>query len=467
MKKTTVIFILLLCLTATASAEYRYNGFDEPVATADSFTPVKTVSGMMLGIGDFKDPADLFADENGLVYVLDCGNDRIAVLNSDLTFNSEIVPADFDLAGSGGIFAAGGLIYVAHTEDEKIYVINTAGETVREISRPDSALLGGAAFTPVKVLADGIGTVYMLSANSTQGAYMIGGDGSFLGFFGRNDVVLNFRRMLELASRRFASDEQRAQMENFVPVEFANFDIDGEGFIYTVTAYSENPEQSEMIKKLNPMGGNVLSKLSSRTWGDNPVNNAYPTSYTDIAVDERGFSYALDGAGGKIFWYDNNLCQISVFGGSGSVIGTFTGPTAIETLDDRVLVLDNVKNSITVFEKTRFGALMTDGRELYNSGRFKESRDIFREIITMDPDCDFAWGALGAAVYEDGDAEAAKEYFERSMTASEKYSEVKKELRGRWMKSHFALIFIGTLLLALIVIAASKLVTAKLKEGRI
>ncbi len=467
MKKIIALLAALLCLSLPASADYRYNGFGEPVATARSFTAVGAVNGTALGIGDFKSPSDVFADENGLVYILDCGNNRVVVLNNDLTLNREVRPEGFDLGEAGGLYAAGGLIYVAHAGDEKIYVINTEGETVREISRPDSPLLEGAAFTPLKVLADGIGTVYMLSANSTQGAYMIGADNSFLGFFGRNDVVLTFRRMMELASRRFASDEQRETMQNFIPVEFANFDVDADGFIYTVTSYSENPEQDEMIKKLNPMGDNVLSKLSARTWGDNPDAGAYPTSFADIAADENGFSYALDGASGKIFWYDDNLSQICAFGGSGNVLGAFTGPTAVETLDSRVLVLDNVKNSVTVFEKTRFGELMTEGRRLYNSGYFKESKDIFREIITMDPDCDFAWGALGAAVYEEGDAALAKEYFERSRTAAEKYSEVKKQLRSTWMKEHFALIFGGVIALALIIIAASKLVAAKLKEGRI
>ncbi|MGN1097392.1 MAG: hypothetical protein ACI4SS_00665, partial [Clostridia bacterium] len=158
--------------------------------------------------------------------------------------------------------------------------------------------------------------------------------------------------------------------------------------------------------------------------------------------------------------------QICVFGRSGNVLGRFTTPAAIEVQGDNVLVLDSVKNSLTVFKKTHFGNLMTEGRILYNDGYFMESKEIFREIITMDPRCDFAWAALGAAHYEEGDNAGAKDFFEKSKSASDKYSEVKKQLRNDWMKQHFAVIFIGVILLALIIIAASKLINAKVKEGR-
>lgn len=466
MKKAAFIIAVLLSLNLTAFADYRYNAFDEPVETRESFTAVRAVNGVALGIGNFKSPADVYVDAADNVYIMDNGNNRIAVLNPDLSFSREIAPAAFTLEEAGGMFVSGGDIYIAHGGDEKIYVINFDGEITREISRPDSPLLGDAAFTPKKVIADSIGTVYMLSENSTQGAYMIDSDNNFLGFYGRNEVSMTFRRMMELAARRFASEEQRATMQNFVPVEFANFDIDSDGFIYTVTSYSENPESAQMIRKLNPMGNNVLSKLSSRTWGDNKNGGAYPTAFTDIAVDQDGFSYALDSNQGKIFWYDNNLCQICAFGGSGSALGRFTSPCAVEVQGDSVLVLDSVKNSLTVFDKTRFGALMTEGRILYNDGYFMESKDIFREIITMDPRCDFARAALGAAHFEEGDNSGAKDFFEKSKSAADKYSEVKKELRNNWMKEHFALIFIGIILLALIIIAAAKLISAKMKEGK-
>lgn len=466
MKKIILILTALLCISSTAMADYRYNGFGEPVPTAESFTAVRAVNGIGLGAGEFKGPSDVFVDDEDVIYILDNGNNRIVMLDSSFAFIGEAVPTDFDLGGAGGIYVENGNIYVAHRDDEKIYVINKAGETVREISRPDSVLLGDAAFMPKKVIADKIGTVYMLSENSTQGAYMIDSENNFLGFYGRNNVLLTFKRMLEVASRRFATEEQRETMQNFIPVEFANFDIDDEGFIYTVTAYSENPEMDEMIRKLNPMGENVLSKLSSRTWGDNKVGTEYKTSFSDIAVDKDGFSYALDSYSGRIFWYDDNLNQICVFGGSGSVMGKFTSPAAVETIGNNVLVLDSVKNSLTVFEKTRFGQLMTEGRKLYNSGYFKESKDIFREIITMDSQCDYAWAALGAAYFEDGDSVKAKEYFEKSKTAAGKYSEVKKEIRNRWMKEHFVFIFIGVIALCFIIIIVSKLTAAKIKEGK-
>lgn len=466
MKKIFLVLAALLGLSLSAHADYRYNGFDEAVPTAKSFAVSKTVNGSLLGIGEFKDPSDVFFDGE-TVYILDNGNNRIVMLDNELSFAGEVRVQNVDLANAAGIYAENKSIYIAHRDDEKIYVADKSGNVTREISRPNSVLLGDAAFIPRKVIADQIGTVYMLSENSTQGAYMIDSENNFLGFYGRNNVLLTFKRMMDIAARRFATEEQRATMQNFIPVEFSNFDIDSEGFIYTVTSYSENPQNDEMIRKLNPMGENVLSKLSSRTWGDNKVSGEFKTSFIDIAVDASGFSYALDSYGKKIFWYDDNLNQICVFGGDGGEKGKFTSPVALEAMGDGVIVLDSAKNSLTVFEKTRFGDLTTQGRKLYNSGYFKESKDIFREIITMDPQCDYAWAALGAACFEDGDSAGAKEYFEKSKTAADKYSEVKKEIRNRWMKEHFALIFALVMLGLLLAAATAKLAAAKIKEGKI
>ncbi len=291
---------------------------------------------------------------------------------------------------------------------------------------------------------------------------MIDAGGEFLGFYGRNEVQLTFRRVYELTMRRFASEEQRSKMQNFIPVEFTNFDIDGQGFIYTVTAYSERPESDDMIKKLNPLGNNIYTD-PYYSWGDMPEGNTYHTAYTDIAVDQEGFAYALDAYSGRIFWYDNVGRQQAIFGGSGAYLGAFTSPVAVDTLDGDVLVLDSVKNNVTVFEPTYFGELVKQAFLLYNGGYYGESRELFEELVKMDANYDWAYVGLGRACYEDGDWEEAKEYF-RSGVATEAYSEVKGDLRNRNLKEHFTGIFFGIILGCLVIIIAARLLAAYLKE---
>ena len=134
---------------------------------------------------------------------------------------------------------------------------------------------------------------------------MLDKQGEFLGFYGRNDVNLTADVLYQAVLREFATEKQRAGMSNFIPVEFANFDIDKEGFIYTVTAYAENEQSFDMIRKLNPLGDNILTNLY-RSWGDDRDQSGfYRTSYCDVVVDDSGFIYALDSYNGRIFQYDD------------------------------------------------------------------------------------------------------------------------------------------------------------------
>lgn len=474
-----------LCLAATAflllgetagparvQADYRYDSFGNAIPSQYSYVAETDYNGLQLGVGAFSSPTDLFVSDDSRIFIVDAGNDRVVVLDKEYEIEKVIEGFTLDgeavsIKGVTGIFVhTDGLMYLADKAGGRILVAEESGKVLRSITRPESALLEESStvtFLPRKVLVDSRDIIYMLSENSTQGAYMIDAGGEFLGFYGRNEVQLTFQRLYELAKREFASEEQRSRMQNFIPVEFTNFDIDDTGFIYTVTAYSESPMSDEMIKKLNPLGNNIYTG-QWMNWGDMPEGNTFHTSYTDIAVDGDGFTYALDSYSGRIFWYDNVGCQQAIFGGSGAYLGAFTSPVAIDTLEGNVLVLDSVKNNITVFEPTYFGSLIKEAFLLFNSGFYGESKDLFQEIVRMDANYDWAYVGLGRAYYEEGNWERAKECFEHSGVATEWYSEVKGDLRNRNLKEHFTGIFFGIITGCFLIVVAGKLLSAWLAK---
>ena len=477
--RTAAAAAACLLLTWTAEplgvhADYRYSTFGDAIPSQYSYVAETDYNGLQLGVGAFNSPTDLYVGGDGRIYIVDAGNDRVVILNREYEAEKVIEGFHMDgeavsLKGVTGIFVhTDGLLYLADKAGGRILVSDEEGRILRNITRPDSALLEESStttFLPRKVLVDSRDIVYMLSENSTQGAYMIDAGGNFLGFYGRNEVQLTFQRIYELAMRQFASKEQRDKMQNFIPVEFTNFDIDGSGFIYTVTAFSENPMGDEMIKKLNPLGNNIYTG-EWNTFGDMPEGDTFHTSYTDIAVDDDGFVYALDSYSGRIFLYDNIGCQQAIFGGSGAYLGAFSTQVAIDTLDGNVLVLDSAKNNLTVFEPTYFGELVKKALLLYNSGFYGESRELFEEMVRMDSNYDWAYAGLGRAYYEEGDWEKAKEYFEHSGVATKMYSEVKGELRNRSLKEHFTGIFFGIIIGGFVIVVAGKLLAAWLAERR-
>ena len=158
-------------------------------------------------------------------------------------------------------------------------------------------------------------------------------------------------------------------------MEFDNFDIDDEGFIYTVTG--SKSATTDIFKKMNPAGENILINLgySDYTYGDMASyyykNQTYGSQITDVDVDEDGTIRLLDFANGRIFEYTNECDLLFIYGGNGNQKGLFTNVTAIEAYNSVVYVLDSRKNSITSFKRTEFGDIVHEAMGLYNLGKYE------------------------------------------------------------------------------------------------
>lgn len=474
-KRLTALFCALCIALAvipdmTARADYRYDEFEEGTSAQSAYAAEKNYNGKQLGIGDFKNPADFYVYDDSQVFILDNGNNRVVVLDSDfeservideLAFDNETL----DISGAKGIYVSPEEeVYIADTANSRVIVMDLYGAVDRIITRPDSVLFTDSiTFLPKGVVTDSMGTIYIVSEKSTQGAYMLNPSGEFLGFYGRNEVDVTADVLFQAMMREFVSEEQRAKMSNFIPVEFSGFDVDSEGFIYTVTAYSGTPKESSMIRKLNPLGENILSN-EYRTWGDEPDGSKYTTNYVDIAADDSGFIYALDSYRGRVFMYDNTGFQIAIFGGAGTQLGTFGTAAALDTMGENVLVLDSKKNNLTVFKRTFFGQQLVDGLTLYNQGKMEEALPYFEELVRMDANFFYAYYVMAETYYDMGDYQKAEDYAQLSHESQEIYSKAKKMLRNDGIREHFTAVFILVIAAALAVMAASKVLAVKQKE---
>lgn len=466
-------FVLCICLTicsVRAEASYRYDEFSESKSAQSAYEAEKNYNGRQLDIGDFNSPADFYVYNDSQIFILDSGNNRIVVLDENFAIDHVIDAVVLeneaqDISGAKGIYvSAEGEIYIADTKNSRVLIADQQGKVRKSITRPESVLFtGNITFLPKSIVTDTTGTIYIVSENSTQGAYMLNTEGEFLGFYGRNEVEVTADVLFQAMLRKFASEEQRAKMSNFIPIEFSRFDVDSTGFIYTINGYSSTPKTSSMIRKLNPLGENILSN-EYHTWGDEPEGEKFLTNYVDIAADEDGFIYALDSYNGRVFMYDNTGFQIAIFGGAGTQLGTFSTAAAIDTMGERVLVLDSQKNNITTFQRTDFGKLLVDGLTFYNQGKMDEALPYFKELVRMDANFFYAYYAMAETYYDMGDYKQSKEYSLLSQESQEVYSKAKKMMRNDWIRDHFTAVFLLVILAALGLMASSKVVAVKQRE---
>jgi hypothetical protein len=375
---------------------YNYGVWDTSVPAMPVYEPVRALNGNDLGIGALKNPKDLCTDLAENVYILDGGNRRIVVLDKDLSLL--YVLDSFSLDGrkielvdpEGLCVDSEGLIYIADRGAKLVIVSDRKGKVLRAISKPVSDLIDKATdFLPNKVLTDSYGVLYVLSFGSYEGAYTFDKNGDFVGFFGSNTVYVNAKLRSDRFWRLFATKEQRERMYRYVPVEYANFASDKEGFIYTVSNFGDN-EQRGQVRKLNPLSQNILfagrkpNLMFFGDWETAYTNRVEKSSLVAVDIDKDSFINVLDSERGRVFLYDQMCNLIAIFGGPGDQNGSFRHASDLVSSNGKIIVLDDVKASITAFAPTRYGKAMRAGTILFDDGKFEEALDYWFEALKID-----------------------------------------------------------------------------------
>lgn len=485
---------------------YNYDAWGTAVPSQNGYIVSDTITGADMGLDQLSDPEsplfisedepaelsdakDFFLSPNNEFFIVDTGNNRI--LRTDVNFNliacyktftgssltEEYTASDgstatrevTDLKSPYGIFVdEDDIMYIADRDNQRVIKAGFDCEIITEYTRPDTELYDSVSFYCTKVLVDSAKNVYVICPAVNKGAIMFSPSGAFTGFYGANRVEVTAEVIRNKIWRRFASESQAASLTRATPVEYANFDIDDEGFIYTVTEVAN--VSTDAVKKLNPAGSNILeltTNASDLVFGDQETvtysGTTYATRLTDISIGTNGLINILDYTSGRIFQYDRECNLLFIFGcDQEAQRGGFDNPNAIECLDNYVYILDGRNDDITVFEETLFGAYVHEAAELFNRGLYEESVEYWEEVLKRDGNYNMAYVALGRAYLNRDEYDIAIEYFKLAYQ-DEDYDRAFESQRKEMLRRNFTPIAIVVIIIiiALIIIGMLK------KRGKI
>lgn len=440
---------------------YNYDYYEDIKYTPAAYVPDGIVTGAQIGCGNLAGPQDLNTDENGDVYIADTNNNRIVVTDRD--FNLIKVIEEFDNQGKKETFAApngvyvssNGNLYIADTNNMRVVELDGEGKLVQIIANPKSDVLEeGYVFRPMKVAVDYADRVYVIAQNQFEGIMAFNEVGDFLGFTGTINVQIT---PWEIFWRRFSTKEQRARQQLFIPTEFTGMEIDKDGFVY---ATNVDGEGQQSVRRLNPSGEDVIQQKEGGLSGDLDwrLAGTYsgPSRIVDVAVRNQGIYSILDSVRGRIFTYDHEGNLLYIFGGLGSQEGTFTGPVAIDTIGEEILVLDATRNLINRFKATQYGSLINQAVGLRYDGDEVQAVECWREVLKLDSNFELAYVGIGKSYLAAGQNKEAMECF-RIGNSKQYYSIAYKRYRNEILKENM-----GTILTTIIVLVILWAVWSKL-----
>lgn len=464
--------------SAVSAAEpydvYNYDRWGEAIPSQAGYIADRSVSGNDLGIGHFSSPADIFRDHNDIFYIVDSGNDRVVAVNSDFdevirVYDEFTMPdgSKTTLKNPKGIYvsAENDNIYIADNENSRVLICNYDAEVVMEITKPTSEVYDQQrTFLPQRVIADKAGNVYVVLGNITTGAAMFNPQGEFTGFYGANRVEPTAEIVGNYLKNLFMTEEKRARRARNVPTGITSFDIEGD-FIFTCT--SSSTQTTDTVKKLNAAGNNIFSGLELSFGDYTPMydtaeNKSYSAAICDIDIADDGNINCLDFTTGRVFQYDEDCNLLFITGTIAKQVGGFDQVSALESMGDNIYVLDQQKNSVTIFIETSFGEIVHEATARYNAGYYEEALEPWYEVLKRDGNYRRAYIGVASALLNAGDYEGAMKYAELA-DAPAIYNKAFEGYRMDFLKENFTAIIIAVIVLIIGLIVLGK----QLKKRRL
>ncbi len=424
--------LVLTGTTAVQASEgsytYVYDYWGDVQESPDVYSVSRVFTYKDLGLDlNLKNAESLYVRGNE-VYICDTGNNRIVVLErtgaDDFTVVreiSEIKGSDINTLNAPSDVAVSeeGNIFIADRGNARIIKVDKDLNYIMSFDRPvDSAIASDYVFQPDKLAIDTADRVYCSAQGINKGLVKYEADGEFSGFIGATRVAFNFT---DYIWKRLASQEQRAQMESFVPTEYDNLFMDREGFIYACVGGQEEEdldnETVDAVRKLNMLGTDILVRN-----GDYPVyGDLYwgggggitgPSYFKDVTVLDNDIYVCLDQNRGRLFGYDDQGRMVYAFGGNGNMDGYFRKPVSMEHMGNDLLVLDQLDCSITMFIPTEYGGLIYKAMDQFDSGLYDEAEESWNKVRDLNGNYALAYIGIGRSLMRKGEYKQAMEYFE-------------------------------------------------------
>lgn len=464
-----LVFIFSLYLPVSAAATDSFTHWDligdtkKAVYTKDVYKSDAVINARSLGLDSGIVVQDIACDQNGNIYIL-VEDSCILVVDKGYKLHKTINVTDssgtvVDFTGAKGIYISkDNVIYIGDTNNGRVLVCDDSGKLIKEIGQPESPILPeDFTFVPTKITRDSKGYLYVISDGAYYGALLFDSGYEFLSFYGANAVEATVLSTLQnLWDMLTKNDEKRSQEMKKLPYQFLDIALDNEDFAYTCTGITADESSVGQIRMLSPGGTNILDKNFGSSVVDSGSFNFAEfdvavrrdedvrQNFTGIAVDDLGFIYALDSTYGLIYVYDTDCNLITAFGGgkdSGDRIGTYSAACAIAVSGDRVFVADNLKNSVTVYEKTEYGSKVLEAQSLTLDGEYTTSKPLWQEILGLDQNSRLAMSALGKAAYSEGNYREAMTYAKEAIDRTT-YDQAMKKNQEAFISENFVWIFL-------------------------
>lgn len=515
-------------LAAVPTLNFTLGQNGQPVPSPAPFEPVgaiytETLQYQGQSIGQLNQPEDVYIDNIWHdLWVVDTNNNRIIELAQDrdshnvprfdqvkLIIGGPNAQGDAALNQPKGV-AVGpdGVIYVADTGNGRIATFAPNGTFLKSLDTGTSLTLQTqhVKFVPDKVAVDDRGSIYVSIAGQAYGLAQFNSNGQFMGFFAPNALGFSANLRYRLG-RLLETQQQKAQQETVLPPEVNNVYVGPDGYIYT-TSISVNSKQ---LRRLNVVGADTLNRPGTSIQYGLPIDalpnyvfeaimqnrqaqmaagqNSGPISlqplFASIGADNSGVITALDQLSGFVFQYGSEGQLLYTFGGldnGNGVLGLFEEPTAVAvTPDGYVVVSDGLEENLQVFQPTNFALLAQKGVELYNVGKYTDAEAPWQQILAMDTNYDLAHAQLGQGYLAEGQLMGADpsvlpaELATFSKAIHQFYvGDDKKDFgvafgwyRHIWMRINFTWVFLSFLGLWLLVYLGFRILGRRLRENPI
>ena len=445
---------------------YTFDSEGNAVSSPGAYEFIREYSGDDLEVGTLKNPSDLFVDHEQNIYIVDKGNNRIVVLDSEFVLKKDLVqferPADDEnseaymdaFAAPSAVFVTEkGHLYVADTDNHRVVEFDENFKFVRNITCPETDVLDDDyVFSPVSVVVDSSERIYLLIKNDNEGIMELAADGAFTGYYGAQKVNSS---IFDWFKTLFMTDEQKSRIVKTIPRSYNSMAIDDKDFIWmtsnSLTIYQRKSYMTSKssvdasIKRLNPSGTDVLAREGEFAPGGDLLE---VSSLVDVTVKENGIYSVLDNNYNRIFTYDSGGNLLYAFGGVGTQDGCMSLACAMSYFKDDLLVLDTTDNVIVRYGMTDYALNIQNALIADDEKDFEASLKYWKMVLDKNQNFQLAYKAIGNSYLRLGEYENAMEYYEHADQKSG-YSKAYSYVRADYVKGHF-LVVIGIFAVVLV-----------------